>query len=480
MGAMLAFSWMGVMLLIGMVLRAKIKFLSNMLVPASVIGGIIGIILMNIPAFPKFTGVDPQMCNQIVGFFFTLSFISIGLTSTPKEEGKSSGDTAKQMMKGSLGMGLLWGAMYCFTPIIGFLVLMVIGGAFGMDAGFGALIQFAFCQGPGQASTFGSIIEANGALPGATQVAITYAVIGFLLAFLVGVPLAKMGLKKGVASHPEKIQECVLKGIYKPHEQTESCGKITTYNGNIDVLAFHLALVGITFIITIWVQSLLMLIPFSVVQSIAGMTFFVGLFVAYGVKAVLVKLNVKQYHDDILQARITGTTTDFLIVGAFMAVQFSVVGKWIVPILVVSIIVGAFTLWASIFFGRRLGGSCDFERTLGLWGCLTGTCPSGIALIRIVDPNLKTTAATEMGAMNLAMIPGTLLVPLYIEALSGHMAFLPTVALMAFALGIANIVLMKICGTIKKPTYSLKKPVVCPDVTDDCDAFEESDGRSPF
>ncbi len=67
---------------------------------------------MNIPGFATATGVDANMCNTIVGFFFTLSFISIGLTATPKEEGKSSSDTAKQMLKGSLGMGLLWG---CFV-----------------------------------------------------------------------------------------------------------------------------------------------------------------------------------------------------------------------------------------------------------------------------------------------------------------------------------------------------------------------------
>ena len=480
MSALIAFSWIGIMLLVGMILRAKIPFLANILMPASVIGGVIGFILMNIPAFVTATGVDAGMCNTIVGFFFTLSFISIGLTATPKEEGRSSGETGKQMLKGSLGMGLLWGALYCFTPIVGFLCIALLGAPFGMDAGYGALIQFAFCQGPGQAATFGSMLEGAGALPGASQVAITYGVIGFLFAFLVGVPLAKIRLKKGLAAHPEKLSNSVMKGIYPPAEQTENCGKITTYNGNIDVLAFHMALVGLTFVLTIYVQKLIMMIPVSMVQTIGGMTFFVGLFVAYIVKWALVKLNVKQYHDDILQARITGCTTDFLIVGAFMAVQMSVIGKWLIPIIAMCVIVGIFTLAFALFFGARLGGNCDFERTLGLWGCLTGTCPSGVALIRIVDPNLRTTAATEMGAMNAAMIPGTLMIPFLLEALMGHMSFFPSVALLCLGLGLANIVLMKIVGTINKPTYSLKAPVVCPSATDDCEQFEESHTHSPF
>ncbi len=320
----------------------------------------------------------------------------------------------------------------------------------------------------------------EGSLPGASQVAITYAAIGFLFAFLVGVPLAKIGLKKGLAAHPEKLSTSVMKGIYPPAEQTENCGKITTYNGNIDVLAFHMALVGLTFVLTIYVQKLLMLIPISMMQTISSMTFFVGLFVAYIVKWVLVKLNVKQYHDDILQARITGCTTDFLIVGAFMAIQMSVIGKWLVPMIAMCVIVGIVTFGFAVFFGARLGGNCDFERTLGLWGCLTGTCPSGVALIRIVDPNLRTTAATEMGAMNAAMIPGTLMIPFLLEALMGHMSIFPTIALLLLGLGLANIVLMKIVGTINKPTYSFKAPVVCPSATDDCEQFEESHTHSPF
>lgn len=477
MTVMMTFSWIGIMLLVGIILRAKIPFLANILMPASVIGGLVGFILMNVGVLVPL-GADAAMSNQIVGFFFTLSFISIGLTAIPNEKGKSAGDTAKQVVKGSLGMGLLWGALYCITPIVGYLCISVLGKPFGMAAEYGILVPFAFCQGPGQSASFGAQIENAGALPGAGQVAITYAVIGFLFAFLVGVPLAKIGLKKNLASHPEKLSPAVLKGLYPTEQQTENCGRITTYNGNVDVLAFHMALVGLCYVIAVNVQQVILLCPISFIKTLGSMTFFVGLFVAYVVKWCLGKLNVKQYHDDILQARITGFTTDFLIVGAFMAVQMTVIGKWLVPIFLMCVIVGAVTLGFALFFGPRLGGTCDFERTLGLWGCLTGTCPSGVALIRIVDPSLKTTAATEMGSMNAAMIPGTLIVPFLIECCIGHMSFL-SMAGLALALGIANIIAMKVVGTIKKPTYSFRKPVVCPDVSDDCEYFEEQQ-HSPF
>lgn len=479
MTAMVTFSWIGIMLLVGVVLRVLVKPLGNILMPASVIGGIVGLILMNIPGVAATLGVDPNMCNQIVNFFFILSFISMGLTATPKAEGQTGGTIAKQQLRGSVGMGLLWGALYCFTPIIGYFCIKIFGASFGMPAEYGILIPYAFCQGPGQSASFGMQIEAAGGLPLASQVAITYSVIGFLFAFLIGVPMAKIGLKKGLASHPEKLSPAVMRGIYKPEEQTEVAGKITTYNGNIDVLAFNMAIVGLTYVLTLYVQKLILMIPNALVASFGGMTFFVGYFVALVVKTVMTKIGVKQYHDDALQARITGCTTDFLIVGAFMAIQTSAIGSWIIPMFAMCVIVGAFTLALCIFFGRRFGDGCDFERTLGMWGCATGTCPSGVALIRVVDPNLRTTASAEMGSMNAFMIPGTLLVANYIMVCTGQMA-VGTLIPLALGLGLINIVLIKVCRCWGKPTYSWKGKEVCPDVTDDCDKFENTGTRSQF
>ncbi len=478
MSAMTTFAWISIMLLVGMVLRAKIPFLGNILMPASVIGGIVGFVLMNLPGFVELTGCDPNMCNVIVNLFFTLSFISMGLTATPKGEGETGGKVAKQMAHGSLGMGISWAALYGIQPLVGICVAFLVCGFFEMAPEYGIMIPFAFCQGPGQSASFGAIIDSTSPFTSSSQVAITFSVIGFLFAFLVGVPIAKMGLKKGLAAHPEKLSPAVMKGIYKPDEQKESAGKITTYNGNVDVLAFHLALVGMTYALTIIAQNLLLQIPNTFFQSMASMTFIVGFMIASLLKVILDKIGVKQYHDDVMQTRITGATTDFLIIGAFMAVQMSVIGNWIVPILAIAIVVGIVTLGYVLYFAPRIGDDCDFERTLGLWGCATGTCPSGVALIRVVDPNLKTTASAEMGMMNMFMFPSYLIAPSIIEFMAGRMDF-TTIALICAGTAVVSVVLLKVFRCWGKPTFSWKgNKVVCPDVTDDCDHFENTGTRS--
>ena len=104
MSFMMAFGLASIMLCIGMILRAKISLFKNMLVPASVIGGITGFVFMNILSALDFDiGTDVEMFTTIVNNLFTVSFISISLTSAPSENGNS----AKSVIK------VLWDLDWC-------------------------------------------------------------------------------------------------------------------------------------------------------------------------------------------------------------------------------------------------------------------------------------------------------------------------------------------------------------------------------
>ena len=82
-----AFGLASVMLCIGMAIRAKVKFFQHMLMPVSVIGGILGFILMNL-VLSKYPvgGVSVTDFSNIVDVFFVMSFISIGLTGSKKKK----------------------------------------------------------------------------------------------------------------------------------------------------------------------------------------------------------------------------------------------------------------------------------------------------------------------------------------------------------------------------------------------------------
>lgn len=451
MSVMMAFGWASIMLCIGMFLRAKVSFLQNMLVPASVIAGILGIIFMNVVSGTGINvGTDADMFTTIVNHLFTISFISISLTSAPKE----SGNTARNMFKGTVGLGLVWCILYALTPILGVGVILISGKAVDMDAIYGMLVQFAFCQGPGQSAAYGAIFEQYG-WANASTVAITFSAIGFIAAFLVGIPLAKLGIKKGLAKNCGKIDDVILKGYLKKEEQKDQMVKDTTCNSNLETLAFHFALIGLCFILAVGIAKIFALIPGFFGTSMSSMMFMNGMFAAYIVRWLMQKIKIDFLLENVLQSKITGWTTDYLVVCAFMAVSVNLIKHWLLPIILVSIAVIAVTFFVCLYFGQRFGGGNDFERTLGLYGTCTGTVPSGVALVRIVDPDFRTSTSVELGACNLIMMASTPVYLIILALASGTIGFMPAV-LGLLACVFCYLVILKASRTWGKATFRWK------------------------
>lgn len=448
---MAAFGWASIMLCLGMVLRAKISFLRSMLVPASVIAGMIGLVFMNVvPAFGISPGTDVNMFTEIVNHLFTISFISISLTSTPKEEANGT----HSVVKGAVALGLVWCLLYAVTPLIAAGIVWLFGKGVKMDPVYGMLIQFAFCQGPGQAAAYGTIFEQYG-WADASMVAVTFAAVGFIAAFFLGIPAAKAGIKQGIAKNCGKLDEAVLKGYLRKEEQTKRMVRDTTCNSNIETLTFHFALIGVCYILATGIARIFALLPSFLGPSMSSMMFMNGMYAAYIVKWAMKKLGIDFLQENVLQSKITGWTSDYLVVCSFMAVSVNVISKWLLPITLVIVATTIVTFLACFYFGQRIGGANDFERTLGLYGTCTGTVPSGIALVRIVDPGFRTTTSVELGAMNLVMLASTPVYIIILALVSG------TVAMNMAAGGlilcaVAYLAALKMTGSWGEKTYHWK------------------------
>jgi glutamate:Na+ symporter, ESS family len=450
---MIAFGIASILLCVGMIIRTKFPLIRNMLVPASVIAGILGMIVMNTGLI---TSTNANTLMMIVNYLFTITFISIGLTSTSKSIKSTKNSVAKNVTRGSLGMGFLWNILYALTPAVGAMVILLVGKSFNMDPFYGLLIPFGFAQGPGQAATFGTIIEQQYGIANAATVGITFAAIGFLACFLVGVPLAKLGVKRGLAKNlgSSKIDGFIVKGYYEKDENRPSLGKETMFSGNMDTLTFHMAIIGICFIMALGLSKLVALIP-GLGGSLSGMLFIYGMLAAYLVKFFMKKLKIDHMLDTTFQSKITGWSTDFLVVFSFMAIQFSIIGQWFVPIIVETIVITLLTLVICLYFGKRFGGENDFSRTLGLYGTATGTVPSGIALVRIVDPSLKSTTAMELGLMNVPMMLSYVTLATIMSIAAGTLS-LSTGLLLLLAPIPIYLIVIKLSGAWGKKTYDIK------------------------
>jgi ESS family glutamate:Na+ symporter len=72
-----------------------------------------------------------------------------------------------------------------------------------------------------------------------------------------------------------------------------------------------------------------------------------------------------------------------------------VVSQFWLPIAAVCIVGGVITTFTCLWMTSRLFDDHQFARALMLFGNMTGTLSTGLALLRVVDPEFKTPVASD-------------------------------------------------------------------------------------
>lgn len=389
--AMLVFGYMAVMLLTGVLLRASVKFFQSYLIPSCFIGGAIGLILTSTGVL----NISTSLLETFAYHLFVISFISLGLTTNIK---KDQNIHARSPVKGSLWIGFVSGITMSMQGIIGIIIVFLLNATgFNLHPLFGFLPPLGFTQGPGQALSVGKVWEEFGFAHAAT-LGLSFAVLGFAFAFFVGVPLVNWGIRKGFTTlAPKTISPEILKGIARKETGKEPAGELTTHSGNIDCLAFHVALVGMVYLLTYGLMFLInSLLSEDVALTAWGFFFFLAVLVALLAKFIITRAGLGHLLDPGVQRRITGWAIDFLIVATIMAIQIVIVWEYITPIILISLAGGIMTTIVVVYIGRRTW-EYSFERTVGVYGIATGTATTALLLLRIADPEFETPVALELG-----------------------------------------------------------------------------------
>ena len=399
--SMLLFGSLAAMLLTGVLLRAKVPFFQKYLIPSCLIAGILGLLLLNI-------GVVRFSVSNLETFayhFFNISFISVGLTQDNNQNKTTKKE--KGFLKGPLWMALTQTAVFPFQAIVGG-IFVILFGMIGIELfpTFGFFAPLGFEEGPGQALSIGKVWEGFG-FEYATTIGLTFAATGFFFSFFIGVPLVNWGIRKGLSARgPKALPKDFLVGVVPKNRRTEPAGKLTFHSGNVDSLAFQAALIGVVYVLTYGlVKCLGKISPSDVASILWGFFFIFGLGIALITRWAMGKFNIGHLADPGIQRRITGWSVDFLIVSTVMAIKLAVVWKYIIPISVISLFIGALTTVMVVYFGKRIW-SYNLERTAAVYGAVTGTVSSGLLLLRIVDPEFKTPVAIDIALMNVFSIPG--------------------------------------------------------------------------
>ena len=404
------FCWVGLLLMVGTIIRAKVKIFQTMLFPASLIGGILGFVLINLgligmPSSFGWKALTPSVFSMLTFHLFAFGFVGIGLleSSSDNKEG-----TGKVIARGAFWMALIFGFLFSIQALIGKgtfdLWKMFFGGDF--FTGNGYLLGAGFTQGPGQTQAYATIWEHTYQVANALNVGLAFAAVGFLVAGVVGVPLAYYGIRRGWISlneeggTPGSLPQTFLKGLMDKDDHP-CCAQATTHPANIDSVGFHFglmfALYGGAYA---WGLAWFLYLPKGINGLGFGLVFCWGMFLAMITRKIMKKIKISHLIDPETTRRLTGTTVDFMICAVFMGIKPTALTSVVIPFSVSIVIASFLTLWACLWFGRR-APSLGFARAVTMFGYCTGTGASGLMLLRLVDPEYATPVALEVGLMGL-------------------------------------------------------------------------------
>ena len=405
----IAFAFLAMMLLAGTVLRARLPFLQSALVPASLIGGVLGFTLL---ATGLALGHESGDFAAFTFHFFTLSFMSLCLTGR-----ESSGEAEGSVVPGGSWLSMIWTASLVLQGLVGILVVAAWNGLSGdsLSPFLGAIATHGFTQGPGQAMAMGGIWESEFAINNAVSFGLIYASAGFIVAFIVGVPLARWFIARGMTTSPDaRMDEEFVVGILR-RESEMSAGRQITHPANVDSLAFHLGILGVAYLLTHhWLEFMG---PIAAGVDLGGihigvffshnLFFFHGLIVCTLMRMAMDRTGLGHYIDNETQRRITGSAVDLMVTATIMSIQFSLLVAFLTPILLVCLSITLVTALLCFGMGRQLT-RLGPERALAVFGCCCGSTGSGLLLLRMLDPGMRTPVAKELAFFNIAILVVTL------------------------------------------------------------------------
>ena len=390
-------------LLIATLVRAKVHFFHKYLIPNALTAGFLLLLFYNFLA--PLVGHSADGLGQIVYHLLSISFIAITLRDRGSK--KKAGSGKERGSVGIRGTTVIVTFQYAVQALLGlFLTLFFIKTVMpDLFPAFGLFVPLGYALGPGQAYSIGQGWEKNYGFVGAGRVGLTFAAIGFLLACFGGVALINIGRKRGWlgpdAGDPSGRKES-QGGVYRPGSSLQAGSLQTTESEAIDTMSANLGMVLFVYFLCFLVLRLVTYLLSMVgdmgtdlATSLWGISFIFAVLVAMLVKLILKRLKIYHFLDTGSLTRISGTAVDFMVAGAVGAISLVVIGQYWLPIVVIAVLAALVVFPTILWLSSRIFTIHHFKRAMIIFGAMTGTLPTGLALLRVLDPELKSPVAND-------------------------------------------------------------------------------------
>ena len=390
MNAVVIFAILSVLLIAGKILRVQLPLLQKLYLPSSVVGGILGLVLLTV--FPNAVPGDiVREMRLMPGFLINVIFATLFLgVALPKMQDFAS-SVFSQL---TLAQIVVWGQYVVGIGLCGFVLMP----CFGVHPAFGNLLELGFEGGHG---TVGGMSQAFTAKDWSDGIALGYTVAtaGMVIGIVLGMVLVNWAYRRGLVKtvRPFAMRTVSERRGIHARDRRPSAGKQTVSSDSVDSLAWHIAIVGISVLIGwgIWLLVPLQGFPLFPLCMIGGVI----------LQTVARMFKVDLLIDRVQMERISGAALDFLALSAITTIELSVVVANWMPLTIMIVSGIAWTTFAVLFFGPRLFRTAWFERAIAEFGQATGVTATGLLLLRTVDPESKTPASASFAGKQLLHEP---------------------------------------------------------------------------
>ena len=396
-GSFNLFAVLLVSLLAANILKRRLKILRRSLIPTSVLGGGLLIVVAGIYKLctgnimfdePFFGESGTANLEMLTYHCLALGFIASAFkTSDNKMNKRRAGEI--------FDSGVTTVATYLLQAIVGFgisLVACIFMKDFFEAAG--VLLPFGYGQGTGQAMNYGTIYETEFGFVGGKSFGLTIAAFGFISASLGGVVHLNRPKMR------QRLQANAGKKYKLNTEQIETANEIPMQE-SMDKLTFQVALIAAAYLLSYLLMFLLGLLLPGMKSVIFGFNFLLGVLAAMIVKGIMkffrvMKWNSRDYINNFLMTRASNFFFDLMVVAGVAAIRLGALQDYWGVIIIMGLAGAVVTYWYTLVVARVLFKDYAEEQFLATYGMLTGTASTGVILLREIDGNFETPAADNM------------------------------------------------------------------------------------
>lgn len=392
-------------LLAGNMLKKSIPLLQASLIPTSVLGGCLLLIVSGIYRLitkdtlfdAEFFGGNGMMTLEMITYHtLALGFIA----STFKS---SEGKMTKQRTIEIFNTGVTTVSCYLLQGILGLAISLVA--ALVMDNFFeaaGMILPFGYGQGTGQAMNYGNIYEQEYGFEGGKSFGLAVAALGFLSASIGGVIHLNIQRKRGVI----KLSDIKERALHAEEIQSEN---EIPMQESIDKMTIQVALIVSAYMVSYLLMNALGVLLPGMKSVIFGFNFLLGVLTATLFKAVLSflrKMNIvkKEYTNNFLMTRASNFFFDIMVVAGIAAIRLSILEMYWGILLIMGVVGLVITYVYNRIVAKALFKDYVEEQFLTMYGMLTGTASTGIILLREIDGEFKSPASDNMVYQNFPAI----------------------------------------------------------------------------